>query len=96
MHCCLPSGLLLEHGQLHVVGHLLLTWFLAAGMKWDNEAIVGYVQYFHLAVWLIPRVKSITALALSSMDGGLVDGICFMGNQNLNSLHAFVLGPLVL
>lgn len=95
MHCCLPSGLLLEHGQLHVVGHLSLTWFLAAGMKWD-EAIMGYVHYFHLAVWLIPRVKSITALTLRSVDGDPVAGICFVGNQNLNSLHAFVLGPLVL
>ncbi|KAB0404595.1 hypothetical protein E2I00_017042, partial [Balaenoptera physalus] len=28
---------------------LSLTWFLAAGMKWGNEAIAGYAQYFHLA-----------------------------------------------
>nr|6WW2_R Chain R, Frizzled-5,Soluble cytochrome b562 [Homo sapiens] len=75
---------------------LSLTWFLAAGMKWGNEAIAGYAQYFHLAAWLIPSVKSITALALSSVDGDPVAGICYVGNQNLNSLRGFVLGPLVL
>ncbi|KAB0336826.1 hypothetical protein FD754_025510, partial [Muntiacus muntjak] len=75
---------------------LSLTWFLAAGMKWGNKAIAGYAQYFHLAAWLIPSVKSITALALSSVDGDPVAGICYVGNQNLNSLRGFVLGPLVL
>ncbi|KAB0338643.1 hypothetical protein FD754_024432 [Muntiacus muntjak] len=75
---------------------LSLTWFLAASMKWGNKAIAGYAQYFHLAAWLIPSVKSITALALSSMDGDPVAGICYMGNQNLNLLCGFVLGPLVL
>ncbi|XP_070273041.1 frizzled-8-like [Myotis yumanensis] len=75
---------------------LSLTWFLAAGMKWGNEAIAGYAQYFHLAVWLIPSVKSITALALSSVDGDPVAGTCYVGNQNLNSLRGFVLGPPVL
>ncbi|NXG80217.1 FZD8 protein, partial [Baryphthengus martii] len=44
---------------------LSLTWFLAAGMKWGNEAIAGYAQYFHLAAWLLPSVKSIAVLALS-------------------------------
>ena len=30
---------------------LTFTWFLAAGLKWGNEAIAGYSQYFHLAAW---------------------------------------------
>ncbi|KAB0337859.1 hypothetical protein FD754_024953 [Muntiacus muntjak] len=75
---------------------LSLTWFLAASMEWGNKAIAGYAQYFHLAAWLIPSVKSITTLALSSVDGDPVAGICYVGNQNLNLLRGFVLGPLVL
>ncbi|KAB0336865.1 hypothetical protein FD755_025822, partial [Muntiacus reevesi] len=75
---------------------LSLTWFLAASMKWGNKAIAGYAQYFHLAAWLIPSVKSITGLALSSVDGDPVASICYVGNQNLNLLRGFVLGPLVL
>ncbi|XP_072542711.1 frizzled-5 [Salminus brasiliensis] len=74
---------------------LSFTWFLAAGMKWGNEAIAGYSQYFHLAAWLVPSVKSIAVLALSSVDGDPVAGICYVGNQSLESLRGFVLAPLV-
>ncbi|KAK5877301.1 hypothetical protein CesoFtcFv8_024820 [Champsocephalus esox] len=73
---------------------LSLTWFLAAGMKWGNEAIASYSQYFHLAAWLIPSMKSIAVLALSSVDGDSVAGICYVGNQNLDNLRGFVLAPL--
>ncbi|XP_056599282.1 frizzled-8b [Triplophysa dalaica] len=75
---------------------LTFTWFLAAGRKWGNEAIARYSQYFHLAAWLIPSVKCITALALSSVDGDSVAGICYVGNQNLDNLRGFVLAPLVI
>uniref|UniRef100_A0A8D3BQD0 Frizzled class receptor 8 n=1 Tax=Scophthalmus maximus TaxID=52904 RepID=A0A8D3BQD0_SCOMX len=75
---------------------LSLTWFLAAGMKWGNEAIASYAQYFHLAAWLIPSMKSIAVLALSSVDGDSVAGICYVGNQNLDNLRGFVLAPLVI
>ncbi|XP_030629593.1 frizzled-8-like [Chanos chanos] len=75
---------------------LSFTWFLAAGMKWGNEAIASYSQYFHLAAWLIPSMKSIAALALSSVDGDSVAGICYVGNQNLDNLRGFVLAPLVI
>ncbi|XP_026563553.1 frizzled-5 [Pseudonaja textilis] len=74
---------------------LSLTWFLAAGMKWGNEAIASYSQYFHMAAWLLPSVKSITVLALSSVDGDPVAGICYVGNQNVDKLRGFVLAPLV-
>ncbi|XP_063159495.1 frizzled-8 [Candoia aspera] len=75
---------------------LSLTWFLAAGMKWGNEAIAGYAQYFHLAAWLLPSIKSIAVLALSSVDGDPVAGICYVGNQSLENLRGFVLAPLLI
>lgn len=74
---------------------LAFTWFLAAGLKWGNEAIASYSQYFHLAAWLVPSVKSIAVLATSSVDGDPVSGICFVGNHNLDNLRGFVLAPLV-
>lgn len=73
---------------------LSFTWFLAAGLKWGQEAIASYSQYFHLVAWLIPSIKSITVLAMSSVDGDHVSGICYVGNQNMNNLRGFVLGPL--
>ncbi|KAL1022187.1 hypothetical protein UPYG_G00023310 [Umbra pygmaea] len=74
---------------------LSLTWFLAAGMKWGHEAIGGYSQYFHLAAWLVPSVKTIAVLALSAVDGDPVAGICYVGNQSVENLRGFVLAPLV-
>lgn len=73
---------------------LSFTWFLAAGLKWGQEAIASYSQYFHLAAWLIPSVKSIAVLAMSSVDGDPIVGICYVGNQSLDNLRGFVLAPL--
>ncbi|KAK3087139.1 hypothetical protein FSP39_002202 [Pinctada imbricata] len=67
---------------------LSFTWFLSAGLKWGQEAIASYSQYFHLAAWLVPSVKSIAVLAMSSVDGDAISGICYVGNQNLNNLRA--------
>lgn len=74
---------------------LSFTWFLAAGLKWGNEAIAGYSQYFHLAAWLIPTVKSIAVLIMNAVDGDPVAGICYVGNQNSDNLRGFVLVPLL-
>jgi frizzled protein 5/8 len=73
---------------------LSLTWFLSAGLKWGQEAIASYSQYFHLAAWLTPSIKTIVILAMSSVDGDPVAGICYVGNQNVDNLRAFVLAPL--
>ncbi|XP_063215875.1 frizzled-2 [Bacillus rossius redtenbacheri] len=75
---------------------LSLTWFLAAGLKWGNEAIAGYSQYFHLAAWLVPTVKSVAVLVLAAVDGDPVAGICYVGNTSADHLRGFVLAPLVL
>lgn len=48
---------------------LALTWFLAAGLKWGHEAIEANSQYFHLAAWAIPAIKTITILAKGKVEG---------------------------
>lgn len=48
---------------------LTLTWFLAAGLKWGHEAIEANSQYFHLAAWAVPAVKTVIILALGKVDG---------------------------
>ncbi|XP_066958454.1 frizzled-5-like [Macrobrachium rosenbergii] len=73
---------------------LAFTWFLAAGLKWGNEAIAGYSTWFHLAAWLLPTIQSITVLALAAVDGDSVAGICYVGNQDIGNLRGFVLSPL--
>lgn len=74
---------------------LAFTWFLAAGMKWSSEAITNYSQYFHVVAWLVPAIQTIAVLAMSTVDGDPVSGVCFVGNHNLQSLVVFVIVPLV-
>ena len=74
---------------------LSFTWFLSAGMKWSTEAITNYSQYFHVAAWLVPAIQTIAVLAMSTVDGDPVSGICFVGNHNLHSLMVFVVVPLL-
>uniref|UniRef100_A0A4W3HRG3 G-protein coupled receptors family 2 profile 2 domain-containing protein n=1 Tax=Callorhinchus milii TaxID=7868 RepID=A0A4W3HRG3_CALMI len=73
---------------------LSLTWFLAAGMKWGHEAIEANSQYFHLAAWAVPAVKTITILAMGQIDGDLLSGVCFVGLNGIDPLRGFVLAPL--
>ena len=55
---------------------LSLTWFLSAGMKWGHEAIEANSQYFHLAAWAVPAIKTITILAVGQVDGDVLSGVC--------------------
>ena len=73
---------------------LTFTWFLAAGLKWGQEAIAAHAHYFHLIAWVVPAVQTITAMAVSAVDGDPVSGICYVGNEDLANLRGFVLGPL--
>ncbi|XP_025836140.1 frizzled-2 [Agrilus planipennis] len=75
---------------------LSLTWFLAAGLKWGNEAIASYAQYFHLAAWMIPTIQTVGVLLSGAVDGDPVSGICYVGNMNMENLRTFVLAPLLI
>nr|MBE5725745.1 frizzled 2 [Cucujiformia] len=74
---------------------LSFTWFLAAGLKWGNEAITSYSQYFHLFAWFIPAFQTITVLLSGAVDGDPISGICYVGNMNMENLRIFVLSPLL-
>ncbi|KAI5641543.1 frizzled/Smoothened family membrane region domain-containing protein [Phthorimaea operculella] len=73
---------------------LTLTWFLAAGLKWGHEAIEANSQYFHLAAWAVPAVKTISILAMGKVDGDILSGVCYVGLWDAESLRGFVLAPL--
>uniref|UniRef100_A0AAU7EBP8 Frizzled1/2/7 protein n=1 Tax=Terebratalia transversa TaxID=34513 RepID=A0AAU7EBP8_TERTR len=73
---------------------LTLTWFLSAGMKWGHEAIEANSQYFHLAAWAVPAIKTIAILAMGKVDGDVLSGVCFTGITDVDALRGFVLAPL--
>lgn len=74
---------------------LTITWFLAAGRKWGQEAIEALSSYFHLAAWAIPAVKTIVILTMRRVDGDELTGLCYVGNQDPDALTSFVLVPLI-
>ena len=74
---------------------LTLTWFLAAGRKWGQEAIEALSSYFHLAAWAVPAVKTIVILTMRRVDGDELTGMCYVGNQDKSALTGFVLAPLL-
>ncbi|XP_022821197.1 frizzled-7-B [Spodoptera litura] len=73
---------------------LTLTWFLAAGLKWGHEAIEANSQYFHLAAWAVPAIKTISILAMGKVDGDVLSGVCYVGLWDAEALRGFVLAPL--
>lgn len=74
---------------------LSFTWFLAAGLKWGNEAIASYSQYFHFAALGLPALQSFGVILSKSIDGDPISGICYVGNMNMDNLRTFVLAPLL-
>jgi hypothetical protein len=60
---------------------LTVTWFLAAGRKWGQEAIEALSSYFHLAAWAIPAIQTIVILTMRRVDGDELTGMCYVGNQ---------------
>lgn len=53
---------------------LTFTWFLMAGLKWSNEAIDSYSQYFHLIAWFTPAIKAIIIISIGAIDGDPLTG----------------------
>lgn len=52
---------------------LTLTWYLAAGLKWGHEAIEANSQYFHLAAWAAPAIKTVSILAMGKVEGKITE-----------------------
>ncbi|MEQ2191630.1 Frizzled-7-A [Xenoophorus captivus] len=75
---------------------LSFSWFLSAGMKWGHEAIEANSQYFHLAAWVMPALKTIMVLAVGQVEGDLLSGVCSVGIYSVDGLRGFILAPLFL
>lgn len=73
---------------------LTLTWFLAAALKWGEEAVEKLWLLYHILAWGIPAVQVILVLALRLVDGDQLSGLCYTGNSNSVGLGVFVFLPL--
>uniref|UniRef100_T1E1E8 Fzd-4-4 n=1 Tax=Dendrocoelum lacteum TaxID=27895 RepID=T1E1E8_9PLAT len=75
---------------------LTLTWLLAAGFKWSEEAIYQRSGYFHLFAWLISSLLTVSVLVLRSVDADELLGLCSVGQQTASSLLIFVIIPNII
>lgn len=73
---------------------LTFAWFLAAGLKWGQEAIEAKATYFHIVAWTVPAVQTIIVLILRKVDADELTGICYVGNSDQKNLGGYVLAPL--
>ncbi|XP_011505384.1 PREDICTED: frizzled-2-like [Ceratosolen solmsi marchali] len=72
---------------------LAFTWFLAAGLKWGNEAIASYSQYFHLAAWMAPTAQTVWTLMSGGVAGDPIAGVCTVAPEGI---RIFILSPLLM
>ncbi|XP_064389658.1 frizzled-2-like [Halichondria panicea] len=75
---------------------LTLTWFLAAALKWGEEAVERLWLLYHVIAWSIPAIQVILVLALRLVDGDQLAGLCYVGNTNSVGLGVFVFLPLTI
>ncbi len=73
---------------------LTLTWFLAAALKWGEEAVEKLWLLYHVIAWSVPAIQVILVLALRLVDGDQLAGLCYTGNTSSVGLGVFVFLPL--
>lgn len=75
---------------------LTLTWFLAAALKWGEEAVEKLWLLYHIMAWGLPALQVILVLAFRLVDGDQLSGLCYAGNANGIGIGVFVFLPLTL
>lgn len=75
---------------------LCITWYLASGLKWSNEAITKYSCFYHMIAIIVPAIKIFIILGMMAIDGDSFTGICYVGNLSNVHLKNFILIPLVI
>ncbi|GAB6025121.1 hypothetical protein CHUAL_010547 [Chamberlinius hualienensis] len=74
---------------------LTYCWFLSfKALGKIRDTIHARAAYFHLVAWSLPLVLTITILAIAEVDGDSVNGICFVGYDNVIVKVGFVLLPI--
>ena len=73
---------------------LTFTWFLAAALKWGEEAVEKLWLLYHIVAWSIPAIQVVLVLALRLVDGDQLSGICYTGHATNVGLGVFVFLPL--
>ena len=75
---------------------LTLSWFLASGLKWSNEAIGHLAPFYHVISWVIPLLMVISLVAARVVSADELTGVCFIVRDNLSpSFYALLIGVVI-
>ena len=74
---------------------LTFTWFLAATLKWAEEAISKFWLLYHIIAWGIPVIQAAIVMGNQLVDGDQHSGVCYLGNFNRVGLGVFVFLPVL-
>uniref|UniRef100_A0AAU8KZY3 FzdB n=1 Tax=Halisarca dujardinii TaxID=2583056 RepID=A0AAU8KZY3_HALDU len=75
---------------------LTLCWFLAAGLKWGNEAIAQLAPFYHVLAWSIPLILTISLMAGKVIAADDLVGACFVvRDHNPESFYGLLFGYLL-
>uniref|UniRef100_A0A5S6Q788 Uncharacterized protein n=1 Tax=Trichuris muris TaxID=70415 RepID=A0A5S6Q788_TRIMR len=75
---------------------LTMTWYLAAGRKWGQEAIARQGSLFHILAWALPAGLTVVLMVTHEVEASELTSLCFVCSQSGSALYGFFVGPIAL
>ncbi|KFD70324.1 hypothetical protein M514_06940 [Trichuris suis] len=75
---------------------LTMTWYLAAGRKWSQEAIARHSSMFHILAWALPAGLTVIVMVTHEVEANELTSLCFICSQSNSALYGFFVGPIAL
>ncbi|XP_003740054.1 frizzled-4 [Galendromus occidentalis] len=70
-----------------------ITWFMSRPSQYTAEQVRRRMLALHVAAWLLPALMTAAILIMRAVDAEELTGVCYVGNQNRDTLLAFVILP---
>lgn len=70
-----------------------ISWFMCQPLNYPAQQVRKRMAALHYAAWIIPAFMMVAILVMRAVDAEELTGVCFVGNQNRDTLLAFVILP---
>lgn len=70
-----------------------ITWFMCVPLNYPPQQVQRRMVSLHCAAWIIPGFMMTAILVMRAVDAEELTGVCYVGNQNRDTLLAFVILP---
>ncbi|OQR71106.1 frizzled-4-like, partial [Tropilaelaps mercedesae] len=72
---------------------ITISWFMCQPLRYPAHQVRKQIAALHCAAWILPAFMTAAILAMRAVDAEELTGVCFVGNQNRDTLLAFVILP---